>query len=482
MLAPEIRAALPAEAHAYLAAVEAQVRALQTQVSSLQSQVEALTARLNQTSHNSARPPSSDPPSAPAPPAKSGSGRKAGGQPGHKGQQRRWLAEAELSGIETHRPTHCCGCGNPLPADAAPTGETLAQQVWELPPIQPEVIEHRFPALCCPHCQTISRAARPAQVPPGAFGPQVGALVAVLNGRYRLSKRDVQALMGEVFGVDMSLGSVVALSEQVGVALHAAYAEVQTVVAQQPHANLDETSWQEAAQRRWLTQRVPVAVTTVATLFYLAASRAGREVAHLVGQAYAGVVGSDRYSAYRQFAVAQRQLCWAHLKRDLVACSERSGETGAWGKRALAVVAQLFALWHRFKQGEIDRATLQAQMHPLQTDFHALLLEGQTLPSWSKAQPFCNDLLRWEPALWTFLVVAGVEPTNNAAERALRPAVLWRKGCFGSRSQAGLRFTEAILTVTATCRQQQRPLLPFLSDSLAAHWAGQQAPSLFPTP
>jgi transposase len=302
--------------------------------------------------------------------------------------------------------------------------------------------------------------------------------VALLNGRYRLSKRETQALMGEVFGVEMSVGSVVALSEQMGSALQPAYGEVQAIVAQSRYANLDETSWKERGARRWLW----VAVTTVATLFYLAASRAGREVAHLVGQAYAGVVGSDRYAAYRQFAVEQRQLCWAHLKRDLVACSDRSGAVGAWGKRALEVVAQLFALWHRFKQGEIDRATLQAQMHPLQTDFHALLVEGQTLPSWSKAQPFCNDLLSLEPALWTFLFVEGVEPTNNAAERALRPAVLWRKGCFGSRSQAGLRFTEAILTVTATCRQQQRPLLPFLSDSLAAHWAGQQAPSLFPTP
>ncbi|MBA3534243.1 MAG: transposase, partial [Ardenticatenales bacterium] len=171
--------------------------------------------------------------------------------------------------------------------------------------------------------------------------PQVGSLVALLNGRYRLSKRETQALLAEAFGVEISVGTVVALTAQVSRALQSAYHEVQAVVAQSAHANLDETSWKERGARRWLW----VAVTTCATLFYLALSRAGREVAQVVGQAYTGIVGSDRYAAYRQFGVAQRHLCWAHLKRDLIACSERSGEAGAWGKRALDGVAHLFALW-----------------------------------------------------------------------------------------------------------------------------------------
>nr|MBA3530413.1 IS66 family transposase zinc-finger binding domain-containing protein [Ardenticatenales bacterium] len=129
------------------------------------------------------------------PPAKGGSGRKAGGQAGHKGHQRRWLTEADLTGIQTHWPASCPHCARPLPAVAV-VGETeLRQQVWQLPPLQAEVIEHRYPAVCCPDCQQIRRAARPPEVPPGAFGPQVSSLVALLNGRYRLSKRETQALL-----------------------------------------------------------------------------------------------------------------------------------------------------------------------------------------------------------------------------------------------------------------------------------------------
>ena len=322
------------------------------------------------------------------------------------------------------------------------------------------------------------RAPRPAHVPPGAFGPQLTSLVGLLNGRYRLSKREVADLLDTAFGIEMSLGMVVRATEQLTAALAAPYAEVQHALALTGQANVDETGWKEAGARRWLW----VAVSTVATLFYLACSRAGRELEQLLGSAYGGIVGSDRYRAYLRLPVAQRQLCWAHLKRDLIACSQASGSTGAWGTRALEVVAQLFALWHRFKQHEIDRPTLQRQMQPHRDTFAALLAEGRDLPAWSKAHAFCTDVRAVEPALWTFLFVEEVEPTNNSAERALRPAVLWRKGCFGSQSASGLRFAERILTVTATCKQQQRPLLPFLTDALAAHWAGLPAPALLAPP
>ncbi len=155
-----------------------------------------------------------------------------------------------------------------------------------------------------------------------------------------------------------------------------------------------------------------MAVTTLGTYFFLACSRARRELAQVVGLNYGGIVTSDHYNAYLCYPVAQRQLCWAHLKRDRVACAQAAGATGAWGARALEGVAQRFALWHRFKQAHIDRATLQSQMQPLQADFRALLVEGRQLPAWSKAHGLCGDLLKLEPALWTFLTSEGIEPTG----------------------------------------------------------------------
>jgi transposase len=93
-----------------------------------------------------------------------------------------------------------------------------------------------------------------------------------------------------------------------------------------------------------------------------------------------------------------------------------------------------------------------------------------------------RELSKWWPALWTFTRVEGVEPTNNEAERALRPAVLWRKGGFGSDSEAGSRFVERLLTVAATCRQQSRSVLAFLVAAGEAALQGTVAPSQLPSP
>ena len=477
-LPKELCESLPPEVKAYLQVLEEQVVLLRGQVVALQAQVEQLQAQLKQTSQNSSRPPSSDPPSAPARPKKGSSGRKRGGQPGHPGHQRHMVAESDLTAIEVHWPDTCPHCATVLPRVVLAESEMLRQQVWDLPPIVPQVVEHRYPTVGCPQCDAAVRAPRPAHVPPGAFGAQLTSLVGLLNGRYRLSKREVADLLESAFGVEMSLGMVVRATEHLAAALAAPYSEVQDALTASRQANVDETGWKQAGARRWLW----VAVTSMATLFLLACSRAGQELEQLLGAGYGGIVGSDRYRAYLRLPIAQRQLCWAHLKRDLVACSQASGATGAWGRRALEVVAQLFALWHRFKEQELDRPTLQREMQPHRETFAALLAEGRKLPAWSKAHAFCTDVRTVEPALWTFLFAEEVEPTNNAAQRALRPAVLWRKGCFGSQSASGLRFAERILTVTATCKQQQRPLLPFLTDALAAHWAGLSAPALLATP
>jgi transposase len=251
---------------------------------------------------------------------------------------------------------------------------------------------------------------------------------------------------------------------------------VQTTVQAQGVAQVDETPWRENRQQRYLW----VAVTVVATLFWVARrSRAALEAA--LGAPFGGIVGSDRYKAYAHLPPTQRQLCWAHLQRDWRFFQERDGPVGVWGEAGMQLIGNLFASWHRFRSGVIDRAVLQGELAPIQAELQALVERGRDELPWEKARGFCRDLLAVWPALWTFVTVEGVEPTNNAAERALRPAVLWRKGCYGTDSSAGSRFVERIMTVTTTCRQQQRQVLPFLADAVRAHWAGLPAPTLIPT-
>jgi transposase len=384
-------------------------------------------------------------------------------------------AVTDVDAVIEHWPSQCPKCQTALPSQAAAGVEPLRQQVWELPEIVPTVTEHRYAAVNCPTCQALVRAERPPDVAPGAFGPRLVSLVGLLVGRYRLSHREVADLVGSALGVPLSDGSVTAVCGHVSAALVAPYQAVEAEVEQAAHAHVDETGWKQAGQRCWLW----VAVTTLVSLFLVASSRAGKELTGLLGADYGGTITSDRYKAYLKLPIDRRQLCWAHLKRDLIGLSQAPYRSGEWGERALKVEGQIFALWHRFRAGQIDRATLQAEMQPLRTQFAALLTEGLSLP-WHKTQGFCADVLALEPALWTFVHSEGIEPTNNAAERALRPAVLWRKGSFGSDSEAGPRFVERLLTVAATCRHQQRPLLPFLTQAVTAHWAGRPAPSLLP--
>lgn len=468
----------PADWAATPPAVRSLVGVLLAQVQALQARVTDLEAHLKQHSGNSSRPPSSDPPSAPPRPPRPATGRKRGAQPGHPGQHRALLPPDQVDTLIVHPPATCSHCQTALPSDLPTSGPPLRQQVWEVPPVHPSVTEHQFPTVNCPQCQAAVRAPRPPDVPPGAFGPRLTALVSVLHGRYRLSDRETAGLVADLFGVHISLGSVPALCETVSCALAPVYEAVATAVAAQPVANVDETSWNEAGARRWLW----VAVTNIGTLFRVAQHRSAAALQALLGTAFGGIVGSDRYCAYNSLAVAQRQLCWAHLKRNWQAFREREGPVGAWSEEAMTRIDRLFAAWHRFCDGAIDRRGLQQEMTSIQAEVRALVERGRDALPWEKARAFCRDLLLWWPALWTFVDVAGVEPTNNAAERALRPAVLWRKGCFGAQSATGNTFVARILTVTTTCRQQQRHVLTFLVDAIRAHWAELPAPTLIPIP
>jgi transposase len=218
-------------------------------------------------------------------------------------------------------------------------------------------------------------------------------------------------------------------------------------------------------------------VTAELTVFRIDRSRGGAVVDALLGTDFAGVVGSDRWSAYSRFPAEQRALCWAHLKRAFQGLVDRGGEAEPVERWGLAEIGRLFSLWHRFRAEEFGREELGRRLVPLQARLGRLLRRGQDSPN-GKAAALCRQMMKWWTALWTFAQVEGVDPTNNIAERALRPAVLWRKGSFGSDSAFGSRFAERLLTVAATCRQ----LLDYLVLAGEAVLRGSPPPSLLPAP
>ncbi len=475
-IAPEIWEKLPPEVQAYILVLETALRQALEQIAQLEQRGMELEARLNRHSGNSSQPPSADSPQAPKRKAREKSGRRPGGQPGHEGKHRSLLPPDQVDKIVEHRATicpHCQGWLDQSGGQGVPPVER--HQVWELPEIKPVVIEHRRLAGWCPHCRVWVKPDLPVEVSQSAFGPRLQAWVALLTGRFRQSRRQVVDLLRELCGVKVSLGSIQTLCEETSEALAAPYHEAQEAVAQAETAFVDETGWKEQGKRRWLW----VAVTKLVTVFLVSCSR-GRQALHqLIGEDFPGILHSDRWGAYNIVDCSRRQLCWAHLKRDFQALSERqtrAGPLGAWGLRE---VKRLFDIWHRYQAGKITWAEMRWELVPVRTRLGRLLRRGAACGD-PKAEAFCRNLLKLWPALLTFAFLPGVEPTNNRAERALRGAVLWRQGCFGNQSDQGCRFTERILTAVATLRQQERNIVEYMVAAINAHRAGQPAPSLLP--
>ena len=273
-------------------------------VQALEAEVAALRAQLHQHSGNSSKPPSADPPTAPPRPSRGSSRRQRGAQPGHPGHHRPLLPPDEVSAICVLPPAHCQQCQLVLAADLADATPPQRHQVWDIPPTQPHITEYQLRAVTCPACAATTRATLPPAVPPTLLGPRATSLIALLHGRYRLSMREVVAVLADLWHLPLALGSVAASCEIVSQALAPTYTAIQTAVQQQPTANLDETGWREAGQRSWLW----VAVTAIGTLFLIVRSRGGGVLTHLVGPQWAGIGTSDRWSAYKRLALERRQL------------------------------------------------------------------------------------------------------------------------------------------------------------------------------
>lgn len=456
---------IPATAQAALLAL---LGNLQQHIATLQQQVADLTARLGQNSQNSSRPPSSDAPAVKRPPPREPSGRKRGGQPGHPAHHRPLLPPDEEI---PRKPTACRRCGEALTgADPQP----LRHQVLELPPIQPHVTEYQLHRLVCPQCGTSTCATLPDDVPTGQQGPRLQGALAVLTGAYRLSKDQAETLCADLFGIPICAGTICQLEQDTTAALAPVVAELRAHI-QTAHANLDETGWREEGQRAWLW----VAVTALCTVFHIARSRGSAVARSLVGPGLHWVITSDRYSAYQWLAQQRRQLCWAHLRRDFQAMIDRENTGSAIGHALLLFADDVFHWWHRVRDGTMQRSTMRTYIAQQRPWLRNLLDQGAVCGC-AKTAAVCRSLRQLETALWAFLRVEGVEPTNNAAERALRHAVLWRKSSYGTASVKGSQYVASILTVVATCRQQGRNVLEFVTNCCQAHLQDRAAPSLLP--
>ncbi|MCG3133197.1 MAG: IS66 family transposase ISGob4 [Planctomycetes bacterium] len=463
-----------AHVEAYRAKLVRENDSLREENAILKEKVRELTARVNQDSSNSSKPPSSDKPWKDRRPQKP-TGRSRGGQPGHAGKTREPFPPEEVDHRVPVKPESCGDCGHDLGDDDL-TGGSLAHQVVEIPPVVAEVWEYVFHEALCPGCGETTMAMLPDGVPTTCIGVRFQAILALLSGRCRLTRRETRDTVMALFGekARISVGTVSAMEKRTSEALAPAYDEALAKIQNADVVNADETSWRESNKLAWLW----AAVTPLLTVFRID-KRRNREAFRKLLFNFDGILGTDRFSVYRIHDKERRQLCWAHILRNFLGLEELGGTAKSLGVGGQRIVKAVFREWYRFRNGEITRRGLQHRLAPLRLRLQRLLRRHVNNPA-APARKIAKDLREYGSALWTFARVEGVDPTNNIAERALRKAVLWRKSSFGSASAAGSRFVERMLTVCESLRAQGRSILDFLVLCIRARPDDPTRPTLMP--
>ncbi len=440
----------------------------ETRIVDLESQIQKLTPQ------NSSLPPSTQHPHAkPKRPQRGGKKKKRGGQKGHKKHHRELIPSEQCDDVIPLKPDVCRRC------DMRLTGidsEPIRHQVWELPEIKPIVTEYQQHRLACPCCGITTCAVLPTGVPDGQSGPRLVAFTGLLMGHFRQSKRRASLFLQDLLKMPCCPSLTVKMQNQVAAAIEIPYEQLKNELGQQSQLFMDESPTKQANQKAWLW----TAVAPLFAVFAIFSSRKGDALVKLLGDSFTGIINCDRAKMY--WRAKRLQWCWAHLKRDFQALIDHSDkQVQRLGHDLMRQVKLMFQHWKRYKDGEISWKTFRVYMSPVRKELNRLLLRGESSGN-QRLVGMCRELYKHREWLWTFVDAPGIEPTNNTAERALRPAVIYRKLSFGTQSESGSRFIERMLTVSETCRLQKRSTYDYLVKAVAAHFSNQAAPSLLPGP
>ena len=439
-------------------------------INRLTARVAELEAKLNKNPTNSSKPPSSTHPHDKSASDKPKSKRKRGGQPGHDKHERALIPTEECQEVVPCMPTECRRCHKGLQGtDENP----LRHQVWELPEIKPIVTEYQQHRLTC-SCGCTTCGELPKGVPTGQAGPRLVAFTAILMAHFRQSKRRAALFLSTILNQPASAGWMVLLQNRAAEAVLPAYNELAEQLPQEPMLNIDESPTKEGQAKAW----VWTFVAATFTYFVCATSRAAEVAKKVLGAGYDGIIHCDRARMYWCFG--RLQWCWAHLKRDFQAWIESACPARQQlGRDLMKQTKKMFALWQKVRDGTLSRDEFRRHMEPIRDRVEKVLVRAYVDPL---TENIVKELLEHIDNLWTFVDVEGVEPTNNAAEQALRHAVIWRKLSFGTQSASGSRFVERLLTVIETCRRQKRNAFTWLTEAVRAEFHGNSGPSLLSAP
>jgi transposase len=395
-------------------------------------------------------------------PARASAARKKG----HPGAFRALLPESEVDRVQECVPPAVCTCGGAVSV----RGKPERHQVFDLPPVQPQATEYRLYSGVCAGCGGVLPATLPAGVPRGQIGPRALAVIGVLGTQYQMPQMKIRDLLSQLTGLSFSVGAISQAHGKLAAALAAPVAEATRGLAAASVVHMDETRYgREGSSGNWVWAAIQQRLAVYAVL----PSRARYVIHDLIGEQPTAVVVSDRYAGYAFVDAQQRQVCWAHLLRDFRRIAERAAEPGRIGRRLLTLGYVMFRWRERGKSGA-------EQFAPLQRRVRAALERGAAQTGCRRTAATCANLLALWPAPWGFLTHPGVEPTNDAAEQALRAIVVKRKISGLTRSRRGDEFLARGFSAMESCRRQGRNLLDYLHQTVVAWIDKAPAPSLVP--
>jgi len=428
----------------------------------------------NKDSSNSSKPPSSDivkPPKKP-----SLRRRRRGAQKGHPRHERPPFNPGDIDFLKRHAHESCPECGGPVEQLPKP-GQALVQvELVEKPTF---VTEHRSGTCRCHACRRdFTQPIPPEIAAAGTFGPRLTAYVAYLKGGCHASFSTIQKLLRETCGLRIARGTLVRLCQKVARSLQVTYDELRRQIPRQSSLNIDETSHRESGRWQWTWAfRAPQF-----TLFRIDPSRGAGVLQDLLGDEFSGTIGSDYYAVYRSYLKlhprANAQFCLAHLVRDVKFLETLPNAVDRqFGQELLAELRELFRLWHtpqQFADEAVFRAALIAQGQRLE------YVATERAPPTRASQKMARRFEKHAQHYLQFTRMPGLEPTNNAAEQAIRQVVIDRHVTQGTRSERGRAWCERIWTTIATCRQHGHDLLSFLEQSYRALLTDIPPPTLLP--
>lgn len=417
----------------------------QARIIELESKIKSLEELLKTSSQNSSQPPSQDKKKKTK---KAKSKSKRGGQPGHEGKTRKLINVEEVDEVKPCEPVKQCECGGEV---EIVTG-VVRHQVIDIPEKQKfNVTEYQLKKGVCKSCGKRHQGELPDGIDWRWFGKNIQGLLSVLTTRYKISRRDGIELINSLFGLKISLGSISNYENLTSEALASHHQEIKEAINNSPVINVDETGYKEKGNNKYAW-----VMATFTHVYFICGNGRGSKVAkELIGEDFKGISITDRYGGYHWIDSLKRQICWAHLKRDFTRISERGGESERIGKALLESLSNVFSLWKDFKELQIlpTREDFKLKMKPIMDSINSLIEKGLLCGN-EKSQRTFQKIFELKDSMWTFVYHDGVEPTNNLAERAIRPLVIHRKKSFGTQSPRGSRFAERTMSVVATAMAQ----------------------------